>query len=118
MGGGGLGLAALGPLPPALFRLLASVPQQQVPLHLAPRTGSEQAVGALEVRDLLDLLVDSAMLPLHLGPRPLGVASPRVQHPSLRRWGLRPVLLELLLQGLHTAKLLSHDCIDSDFMIG
>ena len=139
--GGALGLAALGPLPPALLRPLASVPQRLVPLHLAPRTCSEPAVVALELRAVrdLDLLlaealeqaVDLAVLPLHLGnqrpwalgpvphlgllnrlevaahrllaealeqvvdsavhlgPRPLGVALPRVQHPLLRRWCLR-----------------------------
>jgi hypothetical protein len=44
--GGALGLAALGQLPLALLRLLASAPQQQVPLHLAPRTLSEPPVGS------------------------------------------------------------------------
>jgi hypothetical protein len=95
--GGALGLAALGPLPSVLLRLLASVPQQQVPLHLAPRTLSEPAVVALEVRDLLDLLlaealeqvVDSAVLPLHLGKK--------------RPWALEPVPHLGLLERLEVA---------------
>ena len=50
--GGCLALAALGQFPPALLCLLASAPQQQTPVHLAPRTLSEPAAEALEVRDL------------------------------------------------------------------
>jgi plasmid stability protein len=45
---------------PALLRLLAPAHQHQVPLHLVPRTLSEPAAEALEVRDL-DLVLGEAL---------------------------------------------------------
>ena len=57
-------LAALGQVPPALLRLLASAHQHQVPLHLVPRTLSEPAAEALEVRDLDLVLGEPVVRPL------------------------------------------------------
>jgi hypothetical protein len=59
----------------AVSAALPRGPCSEGPLNLAPRTLSEPAAVALQVRDLRDLVlaetleqvVDSAVLPLHLG---------------------------------------------------